>query len=1033
MYYTDLVKRKVFFVFLLVLVFVGCNSAHKIVDVPQPERVVLGDERFDLYLPMLSGKKVALFSNHSGIVGDKIILSDGTMQYGGFSDPDIPFGFDAVGSPVQYGDHILDALISRGVNVTAIFSPEHGFRGTAGAGENVSNSVDEKTGVPILSLYGNDTTSGPSNADMAKFDTLVVDLQDVGLRYYTYYIALYHLLDSCAAAGKNVIVLDRPNPNGFYVDGEILKDEFRSGVGALPIPTVHGLTFGELARMMNGEGWLSSGKNACDLTVIPCKNYSHQTAYSLVRAPSPNIKTMRAVYLYASTCFFENTIVSVARGTQFPFEVYGSPYFGGIAGYDFSFVPKSIPGAENPPFLEKTCWGVDLRTKPVSDIMKEGINVSYLLDAYQAALSKGEDGSFFGSERRRGQYWIDLLSGSSTLRTSVISGKDAKSIKDGWRNDIESFKKQRKPYLLYSEEKLPSQWQLDVSFPDWMNNTNFSANNALSFCSFHGQGKAIVTVSENCSSFSLYINDSRVATKSLAGGKTYEIDISKYTKDGLNVLQVSDILPAGLKNAVRVCVGYPVVEGGALSESNISKSAVELIDKIISADIEQGFTSAQLAIVKDGRLVYENAWGEGITTNTLYDLASVTKMFSANYAVQYLVSQNMLSLETKIVDILGDEFADNTISIDFKINDVFPLETIKEWKRAMTVRDIITHTAGFAPIHAYYNDTADIAAGTFNVGKGKNPLLSGSDSSEETRRRTLEQIFRTPLVYEPHTRLSYSDIDFMLLCFVVEKVSGMRLDRFLKSTFFEPLSLSRITYRPLDNGFAPSDCAPTDPTGNSRVGKISFTNVRTGELRGQVHDENAYYAMAGISGHAGLFSTAADLARLASVMLTGGWDNTRLFSQNVMDTFRAPQNVPFADYGLGWWRSGEYQTPRHFGTVCSSDAYGHQGFTGTLAFIEPEENLVIVYLTNKINSPMMSGLELANQYTANVYQSAVVGFVPQIVLMGLDKSPSRAQWKSFVHGMVDDARKKAENEAADDKSDTRWKALAALENVYNGL
>ena len=254
---------------MLVLVFVGCNSAHKIVDVPQPERVVLGDERFDLYLPMLSGKKVALFSNHSGIVGDKIILSDGTMQYGGFSDPDIPFGFDAVGSPVQYGDHILDALISRGVNVTAIFSPEHGFRGTAGAGENVSNSVDEKTGVPILSLYGNDTTSGPSNADMAKFDTLVVDLQDVGLRYYTYYIALYHLLDSCAAAGKNVIVLDRPNPNGFYVDGEILKDEFRSGVGALPIPTVHGLTFGELARMMNGEGWLSSGKNACDLTVIP--------------------------------------------------------------------------------------------------------------------------------------------------------------------------------------------------------------------------------------------------------------------------------------------------------------------------------------------------------------------------------------------------------------------------------------------------------------------------------------------------------------------------------------------------------------------------------------------------------------------------------------------------------------------------------------------------------------------------------------------------------------------------------------------
>ncbi len=436
--------------------FISCGSTKSPPKAASP-RVILGDEQFDLYGPLLKGKRIALFSNHSGIVGDKIILSDGRVQYGGFSSEGgldsslIPFGKDFRGKAVTYGEHILDSLLSHGINVTAIFCPEHGFRGTEDSGSDIVNSLDEKTGVPLLSLYENDATHAPSAQSMASFDTLVVDMQDVGLRYYTYYIGLYHLMDACAKNQKSVVILDRPNPNGFYVDGGILKDECVSGVGKLPVPTVHGLTWGELARMINGQGWLSAGKNSCALTVIPCKNYSHATKYSLIRAPSPNIKDMRSVYLYASTCFFENTIVSVGRGTDFPFEAYGSPCFASLSGADFSFVPKSMPGATNPPFLGETCYGVDLRTKPLEDILTAGCDISYLSDAYQKAKSAGKSKEFWGSPKLRNYYWIDLLSGSTKLREQIESGLSPEKIKAGWQDEIQRFKEMRKPYLLYDE------------------------------------------------------------------------------------------------------------------------------------------------------------------------------------------------------------------------------------------------------------------------------------------------------------------------------------------------------------------------------------------------------------------------------------------------------------------------------------------------------------------------------------------------------------------------------------------------------
>lgn len=423
-------------------------------------RVVLGDERFEEYQPLLQGKRVAVFSNQTGIVGDKVTgskLADALAEYGGcfprkrvdeislipFTEPSVP------GGKIEYGQHIVDALIEKGVDVKAIFSPEHGFRGNADAGEHVSSSVDEKTGVEILSLYEKGSRI-PSKEKTDKFDVLVIDIQDVGLRYYTYYITMHHLMEACARDGKQVVILDRPNPNGFYVEGPVLDMKFKSGVGWLPITTVHGMTLGELALMINGEKWLENG--TCDLTVIPCLNYTHSTRYSLILPPSPNIKDMRAVYLYSSTCYFEGTVVSLGRGTQFPFETYGHP---AMTGYSFSFVPRSIPGAKSPQFLNEECHGVDLRRKPLRDIWAEKINLEYVIDAYRN-LNMGD--KFFGKNN-----FFELLAGvdwfrsmieeglPSTVTASSVTSSLAAEISARWAPDVENFKSRRAPYLLYPE------------------------------------------------------------------------------------------------------------------------------------------------------------------------------------------------------------------------------------------------------------------------------------------------------------------------------------------------------------------------------------------------------------------------------------------------------------------------------------------------------------------------------------------------------------------------------------------------------
>lgn len=365
--------------------------------------IKVGAESTDEYFPLIEGKRIAVMSNHTGIVNN---------------------------------EHLVDMLVREKVNVVAIFSPEHGFRGNADAGEHVASSIDEKTGVPIRSLY--DGKAGkPSKESMDMFDILIIDIQDVGLRFYTYYVTMVRLMDVCAEYGKKVVVLDRPNPNGHYIDGPILDMKHKSGVGWLPIPVVYGMTLGELALMVNGEKWLTDGKT-CDLTVIKCKNYTHKMLYKLPVAPSPNLPTMKSIYLYPSTCLFEATPVSLGRGTSFPFEVYGHP---NMKGYTFSFTPRSIPGAKNPPQLNKLCYGVDLRNMSDDEIFAKGFDLTYIIDAYNN-LNMGDH--FFRS-------FFEKLVGVDYIRKMIIDGKSADEIKKMWKSDVEKFRLQRKPYLLYKE------------------------------------------------------------------------------------------------------------------------------------------------------------------------------------------------------------------------------------------------------------------------------------------------------------------------------------------------------------------------------------------------------------------------------------------------------------------------------------------------------------------------------------------------------------------------------------------------------
>lgn len=358
-----------------------------------------GAEQTNLYVSDLKGKTVALVVNHTSTIGKT---------------------------------HLADSLVALGVKIKTIFAPEHGFRGTADAGEHVTNGIDKKTGLPIVSLYG--SNKKPSVAQLEGIDVVIFDIQDVGTRFYTYTSTMHYVMEACAEQAKELLILDRPNPNGHYVDGEVLNKKFASFVGLNTIPVVHGCTVGELAQMINGEGWLAGNKK-CKLKIIKCLNYKHSMPYSPPIAPSPNLPNLQSMLLYASICFFEGTIVSVGRGTDKQFQVIGSP---NPKNGSFTFTPEDKPGANNPPQEGKLCYGLDL-----SKIYARGtqINLKYLIDFYNNSEDKTK---FFSSPS-----FFDKLAGSDSLRKQIIAGVTEQQIRASWKNDLDKYKVIRKKYLLY--------------------------------------------------------------------------------------------------------------------------------------------------------------------------------------------------------------------------------------------------------------------------------------------------------------------------------------------------------------------------------------------------------------------------------------------------------------------------------------------------------------------------------------------------------------------------------------------------------
>ena len=369
-------------------------------------KIITGAEQSNDYLPQLKGKKVALLVNQTSVIKK---------------------------------EHLVDYLLEQKINIVKIFAPEHGFRGQADAGEKVKSGVDAKTGLSITSMYG--ANKKPSKESMQGIDIVVFDIQDVGARFYTYISSMQYMMEACADANVPMVILDRPNPNGFYVDGPVLEPKFKSFVGMQPIPVVHGMTVGEYAKMLNGEGWLAK-KAKCKLTIITCKNYTHKTFYHLPIPPSPNLKSTAAVFLYPSLCLFEGTDVSVGRGTNTPFEVWGHPTF---KDNGFSFTPASVEGAKNPPHLGKVCYGANLNLSPtdVLKITKNQLNLSFLMNAYSIAQSATKE-KFFND-------FFEKLAGTASLKAQIINKTSEIEIRNSWKKGILQFKKTRKKYLLYED------------------------------------------------------------------------------------------------------------------------------------------------------------------------------------------------------------------------------------------------------------------------------------------------------------------------------------------------------------------------------------------------------------------------------------------------------------------------------------------------------------------------------------------------------------------------------------------------------
>jgi uncharacterized protein YbbC (DUF1343 family) len=397
--YFFLVSKWLVVLFLLI----SCSSCSQNIGFG---KITTAAEQTEKYIPLLKGKKIAVVANQTTVVERK--------NENGFV-------------------HLVDSLLALDINIIKVFAPEHGFRGKADAGEHVSNHEDIKTGLPIISLYG--TNKKPSQEQLSNIDIVVFDIQDVGVRFYTYISTMTYVMETCAELDIPVIVLDRPNPNGHYVDGPTLEIEHKSFVGMHPIPLVYGMTIGEYAQMVNGEKWMEGGVKS-NLTVIRLKNYTHNSEYNLPIRPSPNLPNSQSINLYPSLGFFEGTIINAGRGTEFQFQRYGAPFFPSDSNVDnFTYTPQPNFGSKNPKFKGKLCYGVDLsKNKKLNTV-----NLKWLVDAYHKTPKEKE---FFGKS-------FTIHAGNLQLQKQIESGKTAEEIRASWQKDVKKFKKIRNKYLIY--------------------------------------------------------------------------------------------------------------------------------------------------------------------------------------------------------------------------------------------------------------------------------------------------------------------------------------------------------------------------------------------------------------------------------------------------------------------------------------------------------------------------------------------------------------------------------------------------------
>jgi uncharacterized protein YbbC (DUF1343 family) len=386
-------KRSIPVIFIILIIASACYGVKKI---PIP-----GASQFEKYKHLIEGKSVAVVANQTSLAGQT---------------------------------HLVDYLSTNGIDIRVIFSPEHGFRDMADDGELIESRIDSVTGIQVISLYG--THRKPTSDDLKNINVVLFDIQDVGARFYTYISTLHYIIESCAENDIKCIVLDRPNPNGFYYDGNITDTSYSSFVAMDPIPVVHGMTVGEYAMMINGEGWLK-GSIKCDLTVVKCLNYDHSTLYELPVSPSPNLPNMTSVYLYPSLCFFQGTNISIGRGTPFPHQVYGSPL---LPDRGFSFTPESVQGAKNAPLLGVKCYGTDLRNAIKNKLVPSPkLNLDWVIDAYNNYPEKDK---FFIP-------YFDVLAGGPTLREQIQKGMSTEEIRATWKEGLKRFGRIREKYLLY--------------------------------------------------------------------------------------------------------------------------------------------------------------------------------------------------------------------------------------------------------------------------------------------------------------------------------------------------------------------------------------------------------------------------------------------------------------------------------------------------------------------------------------------------------------------------------------------------------